>query len=160
MKLEGEVIGVSTNLIDIATPGVDTRPWFLYQASLAALPVPRRNPLTGRNIVSTMNLAESWRYWRNRGLSAADFDSRLTEAEPVELENGYTVTREVAQEFLRERGISDERVAAILQALPEGDINVAALLAAMAGRAAQTAAQPTPRDGRPKRQRDPRCPIL
>lgn len=126
---EGAVL---TDLVDIATPSTDSKPFFLLQSSLNDLPIPKKNPLTRAEVIHTMNLAQSWRYWHEKGMSQAEFDERIREIEPIQLEqDAYTVSRTVAEDFMRERGCSDSRIASILRNF-EGDIiNVTELLDAM-----------------------------
>lgn len=115
-------------LIDIATPGVDTVPFFFTRDTIKQLKG-AINPITRGKIVHAMNLVESWCYWRDHGMSAEDFDARLREKEPVMYEeNIYTVDRHVAHDFLRERGMNKWQIKMILSTLRKHEINVTALL--------------------------------
>lgn len=139
-------LGAATNLVDIATPGVDTVPFFLVQETLSALPVPKINPSTRRQILQSMNLAESWRYWRDHGVREADFDARLRELEPVAYEaNLYTVERQVARDFMRDRGFDESAITAIFRTFSDENVNVTALLDAMAERRQTDSRQPAPK---------------
>jgi hypothetical protein len=119
-------------LVDIAQPGIDNLPFFFFRESIARLPLPKRNPITRGTITQMRNLVESWRYWREQGISAQAFDDKLREMEPVMLEeNMYTVSPAVARSFLQERGLTEARIMQILGALPGESVNVTALLNAM-----------------------------
>lgn len=130
-QLEDEI--ESTRLVDIATPGVDTVPFFLTHDTITRLPIPKANPLTRAAILHTMNVVESWRYWRGRGMSAHDYDAKLQDAEPVRIEEDiYTVTPEHARLFMRDRDIPDDSITAILDGFESNEVNVTALLTKMA----------------------------
>lgn len=124
------VNGGPETLVDITNPGVDrARPRFLTRRSFDLLPEPKLNPFTRLPIPQTMNLVDSWRYWRDQGMHPEDFDSKLKEAEPVALqENVYTVTPVVARAFMQERAIDETRIKAVLSRFKGDEINVTALL--------------------------------
>lgn len=126
------LVGAPTRLVDIATPCVDTVPFFLSKGTVVRLTAPKCNPLTSRRIVQAMSLVVSWRYWRDRGVAADAFDEKLQEIEPVlHEENVYTVDRRDARAFMQERGVSDVRIGAILDRLRDDEVNLGALLGAM-----------------------------
>lgn len=117
-----------TSLVDIARAGDDRVPFFTALETLNRLPLPKRNPLTRGLIAQTRNVVDSWRYWREQGMSQEAFDDRLRQMEPVMLEeNMYTVSPALADAFMQERGLSRARITEILGQFAD-EVNLTELL--------------------------------
>lgn len=93
---------------------------------LEKLPMNREqllSPFNKEPIIQTLNLADSWEYWKAKGISAQEFDEKIHQGDPLlDDEESFTVSKAIAEQFLRSRGFTEEEVSQILSQLaPSGD---------------------------------------
>lgn len=118
-ELQRQVLFIEESLLkDVATTD-DNKPFFFSLNVLRRLETSDQyiNPLTRQTILpinEARNLAESWKYWKDRGYSAKRFNELLKEGDPVYYEP-LEVERSVVEEFLRENKIPQGRIAAFMR---------------------------------------------
>lgn len=97
----------------------DQTPLFLTQHSYLQLPEPKINPYTQAPITQTLNLVDAWNYWKDK-ITPAAFDRQLLEGDTL-LDSKFTVKKNIAQQFLRLRGLPEDAISAIIQGVRNSD---------------------------------------